>query len=172
LFKNGAVVVNANSGKLEGDYASAIAGMSATSISLSGIYIVYYIFGLFKYRHHSHITIQKIYWTVLLIAILLGIAMSGINLHMTENYQSLHISKNIESSPIVPISGENYKLRGSYGTATMGVASAAVAFASLGAIQMLIAAGMTKDMAMSDHTSPSIKSRKLSTKYKFEHVTV
>jgi hypothetical protein len=107
--------------------------MSAVVIGLSALYLVFFIYGWYRTRHSKEANIQRIMYTVMVLAMLLGICSAAVNLNLTENYLSI---SNLEPDPNPVVPGENYKLRGSYGTATLGMASASLAVASIAFLWM------------------------------------
>ena len=89
LFESGGIHTSDDTNRLQGKYADAVVGMSGVSIGLSGMYLIFYFYGLYKYRREQHATSQKIYWTILLLAVLLGIVSSALNLSLVTNYSNL-----------------------------------------------------------------------------------
>lgn len=119
--------------KLVGSYGNAVTGMSAVVIGLSALYIAFFIYGLYKKRFQQISKVQKVYWVVMMLAVVMGICAAGVNLNLTENYQNID---NLEPDPNPVIPGENYKLRGVYGTATLGVNIASLALAGVAFLWM------------------------------------
>lgn len=119
--------------KLVGSYGNAVTGMSAVVIGLSALYIAFFIYGLYKKRFQQVSKIQKVYWVVMMLAVVMGISAAGVNLNLTENYQNID---NLEPDPNPVIPGENYKLRGVYGTATLGVNIASLGLAGVAFLWM------------------------------------
>ena len=128
LSNNQSVLQEADGNRLVGAYGNAVTGMSAVTVGLSGLYLIFFIYGWYQTRGKKA-SLNRVYYTVLLLAVLLGIAAAGMNLNMTQNYFSIDT---IVPSPDPPVAGENYKLRGSYGVAELTMASLSLAFASIG----------------------------------------
>jgi hypothetical protein len=133
LANDGQVKQEVLGDKLVGPYGNAVTGMSAVVIGLSALYLVFFIYGWYRTRHSKEANIQRIMYTVMVLAMLLGICSAAVNLNLTENYLSI---SNLEPDPNPVVPGENYKLRGSYGTATLGMASASLAVASIAFLWM------------------------------------
>lgn len=113
--------------RLVGAYGNAVTGMSSVVIGLSLMYIGFFAYGMYRRRYRKTPNIQKVYWVVMMLAIAMGIVSASINLNLTENYQNID---NLSTDPNPVIPGENYRLRGVYGTATLGlnIASLALSF--------------------------------------------
>lgn len=115
--------------RLLGDYGNAVTAMSVLSVVFG--FAMSWVVGVQFWRCWSHTcrpefrtARQKMYFVCLWSAIVLGWTAAGLNLHMTENFFDL---ENIEPFPNPPVGNENYKLRGAYGKAVLGVNSAALA---------------------------------------------
>jgi multisubunit Na+/H+ antiporter MnhB subunit len=123
LANDGKVKQEVDGDKLVGSYGNAVTGMSAVVIGLSALYLIFFVYGWYKKRGDKEARMQRVYWVVMLLAVLLGVASAAVNLNLTENYLSID---DLEPSPNPIVTGENYKLRGSYGTATLGMAAASL----------------------------------------------
>ena len=132
LATNGQLKYEVNGPRLVGTYANAVTGMSAVSIGLSMLYIALFIYGWYRNRRSSTTGIQKIYWTVMMLAVCLSVSASGMNLHTTEKFTSI----GIETNPTTIVAGENYKLRGSWGTSLLAVNSSALGMSSIAFVWM------------------------------------
>ena len=133
LANNGQVRQEVDGDRLVGTYGNAVTGMSAVVIGLGALYLMFFIYGWYKKRNDRNIKVQKIYWLVMLLATLLGVSSAAVNLNLTENFLSIG---NLETVPNPVVDGQNYKLRGSYGTATLGMASASLGMASIAFLWM------------------------------------
>jgi len=140
LAKTGSIKQEINGNKLVGTYGNALMGMSAVVVALSGLYLILFFYkwyqemkkvqnrnGLNKNQWHQF-TLQKIFYLVSFFAILLGVASAAVNINLLDNYGGIN-DLSTSPDPIVP--GQNYKLRGAYGTATLGMAIASTSMASL-----------------------------------------
>lgn len=134
LADNGSVKQEVDSGRLVGSYGNAVTGMSAVVIGLSAIFLVFFTFGWYRKRKNKEARGQYVYWVFLLLAVVLGICSAGVNLGLTENYGSLD---SITPDPDPPVAGENYKLRGPYGNATLGMAATSLGVAGIALIWMM-----------------------------------
>lgn len=141
LAKDGDVqqeVTNGVAGdRLVGTYGNAVTGMSAVSVALAGLYLIFYIFHWYKSRGNREATLQRVYLTVVLLAVALGISSAAVNLALTTDFKTLVTNGSIVTDPNPVVVGQNYKLRGSYGTATLGMASASLALAGLAWLWMM-----------------------------------
>lgn len=133
LANNGQVRQEVDGDRLVGTYGNAVTGMSAVVIGLGALYLMFFIYGWYKKRNDRNIKVQKIYWLVMLLATLLGVSSAAVNLNLTENFLSIG---NLETVPNPVVDGQNYKLRGSYGTATLGMASASLGMSSIAFLWM------------------------------------
>ena len=158
LFESGAISTTDDSPKLQGRFSDAVRGMSATTIGLSVGYLGFYSYGMYKYRKEHHAIVQKIYWTILLLAIIMAIISSALNINLVEGYTNYLDDGQLQTDPSIVIPGENFKLRGAVGTGVFGMAVVTLIFASLGIIQMATAWGMSKNMSLKQGVpaSPSI----------------
>lgn len=133
LANNGSIKQELNGSKLVGSYGNAETAMSAVVIGLSGLYLIMFIYRWYKMRHDKVANLQRLYYLVVMLAILLGISSAAVNLNLTENYGTIN---DLEPSPNPVVPGENYKLRGSYGTATLGMAISSLSVASIAFLWM------------------------------------
>jgi len=136
LADQGKVKQEVDGDKLVGSYGNAVTGMSAVVIGLSALYLIFFVYGWYKKRDDKDARMQRVYWLVMLLAVILGVASAGVNLNLTERYSSID---DLEPNPNPIITGENYKLRGSYGTATLGMAAASL---SMGGVAFLWMSGL------------------------------
>jgi hypothetical protein len=134
LAKNGDIKQQISGSNLVGSYGNALTAMSLTTIVLCAIYLVVFIWGILKLRNKTDSKISKMILSSMLLIVLTGIASSALALNLTENFISV---EGIETSPNFPSNGENYKLRGTYGKATLGMACTSTGLASLGLLSML-----------------------------------
>lgn len=135
LAKDEQVKKEVNGDKLVGPYGNAVTGMSAVVIGLSAVYMIFFIYGWYKNRHNHSAHIQRIYWLVMVLAVILGVCSAGMNLNLTEEYWSI---EGIVPDPNPIVAGENYRLRGSYGIATLGMAISALSISSMAFIWMFV----------------------------------
>ena len=56
---------------------------------------------------------------------------------LTENFITLEANGSVAFDPAAPAPGENYKMRGSYGNATLGMAASSLAVAGLAWLWMM-----------------------------------
>jgi hypothetical protein len=136
MFHNNNVSLSAKSPSLKGTYANAMVGLSSLSLLWSAMYIFLFSRGMYVNRNEAHMKRQKIFWTVLLLAIILGFSVSVMNIHVVHDYQDLLNGGHVKPSLDVP--GENFKLRGVYGTALVSVASITLGCGTLGLIQLAL----------------------------------
>lgn len=106
-------------------------------------------------RGNRNANVQRVYWIVILLAVMLGLSSAAVNLNLTENFTTLVADSSIEYSPNPPVAGQNYALRGSYGTATLGMAAASVSMAGIAwlwamRIWWMGADSMTAQMGLGD----------------------
>ena len=134
LANNGDVLQEAGGNRLVGTYGNAVTGMSAVVVGLSALYLIFYMYGWYKMRGNRTVGVQRVYWTVILLSVMLGVAAAGINLNLTENFGGI---SNLEFSPAVPVPGTNYQLAGSYGTATLAMAATSLSMAGLAWLWMM-----------------------------------
>jgi hypothetical protein len=134
LANSGSVQQELDGSKLIGNYGNAETVMSALTISLCGLYLIIYMYQWYKRRNDKTASFQRIYYLIILLAVLLGISSAAVNLNLTTNYTQI-TDLSTSPSPVVP--GENYKLRGAYGTATLGMAISSTAMASIGFLWLM-----------------------------------
>ncbi len=137
LANNGDVLREVDGERLVGTYGNAVTGMSAVVIALTGLYLIFYIFNFYRARGNRDISAQRVYLTVILLAVMLGLSSAAVNLNLTENFITLEADGNIAFDPAVPVAGENYKMRGTYGNATLGMAAASLSVAGLAWLWMM-----------------------------------
>lgn len=141
LANNGDVQQETTNGvpgeRLVGTYGNAVTGMSAVSVALAGLYLIFYIFNWYRTRSNRDASLQRVYLTVVLLSVMLGVASAGVNLGLTSTFATLVSDNNVVTDPNPVVAGENYKLRGSYGTATLGMASASLGMAGLAWLWMM-----------------------------------
>jgi len=123
--------------RLVGTYGNAVTGMSAVTVALTGLYLIFYIFSWYRMRGSRDASLQRVYLTVVLLSVCLGVASAAVNLALTSTFATLHADGSVVSDPNPVVVGENYKLRGSYGTATLGMASASLAVAGIAWLWMM-----------------------------------
>lgn len=123
--------------RLVGTYGNAVTGMSAVSVALAGLYLIFYIFHWYRTRADSVASLQRVYLTVVMLAVLLGISSAAVNLALTSTFGTLVTDGDIVTDPNPAVAGQNYKLRGSYGTATLGMASASLGMAGIAWLWMM-----------------------------------
>ncbi len=143
LAANEHIKQEVDSDRLVGPYGNAVAGMSSVVIGLSALYLAFFIYGWYEHRkvRSPAQRMQRIYWIVMLLAVVLGTVSAALNLSLVEQGLS---QKGLTTSPNPPVAGENYKLRGSYGQGTLGMASSAVAVSGISFIWMLVLLGREK----------------------------
>lgn len=134
-----------NSGALEvgrtlhGHYGDSLLGMGSVEIAMTSVYVFLFLYGLLKYRKHARKTVQKIYWTLFLLTVVIGFINGVMVVYLVQNFENMLQNDQLEFSPKVVPENQNYQLRGIYGTATMAVSSVAVAFSSISIMQMTVA---------------------------------
>jgi hypothetical protein len=134
LAQDGHLKQEISGDRLVGTYGNAVTGMSAVVVGLGALYLVLFIYGWYVNRKEKAANIQQVYWVVMLLAILLGITSAAVNLNLTENFFSL---STISWDPLPVVPGQNYKLRGAYGKATMAMAATSLGVSSLAMMWML-----------------------------------
>jgi hypothetical protein len=134
LANNGSIKQEINGNKLVGSYGNALTGMSAVVIGLSGLYLILFMYRWYKMRHDKVANIQRIYYLVIFLGVILGVASAAVNLNLVENYGSIN---DLEPSPNPIVPGQNYQLRGSYGTATLGMAISSTVMAGIAFLWMV-----------------------------------
>jgi multisubunit Na+/H+ antiporter MnhB subunit len=133
LANNGSVKQEIDGDRLVGTYGNAVTGMSAVVVGLSALYLIFFIYGWYQKRGDREARMQRVYWVVMLLAVVLGVASAGVNLNLTENFL---VIDDVETDPNPVVPGENYKLRGSYGTATLSMSAVSLGVAGLAFIWM------------------------------------
>jgi hypothetical protein len=137
LAHEGDVLQEASGNRLVGTYGNAVTGMSAVSVALSGLFLCMYIAQWYRSRGSRDASFWRVHMIIVLLSAMLGVASAGVNLNLTTNYGQLQADGNLESDPAAPVPGQNYKLRGAYGTATLGMAAASVGVAGLAFLWMM-----------------------------------
>lgn len=141
LANNGDVQQETTNGvpgeRLVGTYGNAVTGMSAVSVALAGLYLIFYMFNWYRTRGNRDASLQRVYLTVVLLSVALGVASAGVNLGLTSTFSTRVADGGIVTDPDPVVAGENYKLRGSYGTATLGMAAASLGMAGLAWLWMM-----------------------------------
>lgn len=141
LANNGDVQQETSNGaageRIVGTYGNAVTGMSAVSVALSGLYLIFYIFNWYRSRGNKDASLQRVYLTVMLLAVALGAASAGVNLALTSKFATLVSDGDIVTDPNPVVTGENYKLRGTFGMATLAMASASLGVAGLAWLWMM-----------------------------------
>lgn len=133
LANDGSVKQEVDGNRLVGVYGNVVTCMSSVVIGLSALYLVFFIYGWYQKRGDREARLQRVYWLVMLLAVVLGVASAGVNLNLTENFLAID-DVVTDPNPVVPY--ENYKLRGSYGMATLSMASISLGMAGLAFIWM------------------------------------
>lgn len=115
---------------LVGAYGSAVTAMSAVVVALTGLTLLTMVYHYLNQRSKSSVVNRqhKLWYGVLLISVLMGVTTAGCNLNLTENFFSIG---DLAFYPNPPVAGENYKLRGVYGIATVSLNSVALGFSGL-----------------------------------------
>ena len=158
LFQSGAIHVDEDDSKLHGKYAVATTGIAGATIGLASVYTGMYLYGLYKYSGHQLDVQQKIYWTILLIAMVMAVVSSALTLSLVNNFSTFLADGQLATNPAIVIPGENYQLRGAIGNGVFGMAVVTLLFASLGMIQMGVAWKLSKRTSIigGNPVSPSI----------------
>ncbi len=130
LADKGSVQLEDGSGsRLVGSYGNAVTGMSATTLALGSGYLAMFFVGWYRKRHQARSRQLHVYWLIMTLAVTLGLTSAAVTLGLTESFQK---QTHLEFSP-VPVEGENFKLRGAYGKATLGMSSCALGMSGIAA---------------------------------------
>ena len=135
LVHSGKVQFELNGNQILGIYGNAMVGISYTIIVLSAILLLITIFSFIQRKGRKNVVLNKRKTgmiSVTTIAILVGIAQASFTLFYTDNFNNIHKTYD----PSIPISGQNYKLRGILGNTVLGlsISSIALSVISMGII--------------------------------------
>ena len=142
LFQSGAISTSDDSTRLHGGYADSVLGMSAATIGLSSVYLGFFGYGIHKHRRETHAAVQIVYLAILVLAMLLAIISSALNIDLVTGYTGYLDNGQLDTDPSITIPGENYRLRGSLGTGVLGMAITTTVVGSLVLLEMLTAWGV------------------------------
>ena len=133
LAQNGSVKLLSDN--LSGTYGNALTGMSAFSIGVGALYIFLHAYRL-KFVLQKMTPQEKAFLIILFLTILIGFVSVTMDLYLTTNYGSLELDE-LKPSPFPPVAGQNYALRGPYGTATMSMAAISTFFSGVSLLGMV-----------------------------------
>jgi len=120
---------------LKGEYANALSGMSLFIFVICALYLTMLIYIMVKHykdssnQHESPLI--KVYWVLIILSLLVGISSAGLDFHLIDKFNELIRDGDLKTDPMKPITGENYKLSGSFGKATLGMAITSVVCSSI-----------------------------------------
>jgi hypothetical protein len=120
-------------GKLSGTYGQTVAGLSIGALITTAIALMAMGYNA-RVHQGSPMMRKKMLVYFLMLTLTVSLATASLNLHMVENYGD--ITTITFDPPIALLSGQNYKQRGPYGRAVLGMNSTTIGLAtlSLGAV--------------------------------------
>jgi len=115
---------------LVGNYGNAVTAMSAVTIALCIMFILMFGWICIRSRHERNrqAVADRMYQLFVLLSVIIGIASSSMNLYLTDHYTDID---GLSPDPDPPVVGQNYKLRGPYGTGVLAMSSISIGLASV-----------------------------------------
>lgn len=111
---------------LEGEYADALSGLAFFVLVISALYLALLIYVMVKHyrqpEHHRESPLIKVYWVLIILSLMMGLTSAALDVHLVDQFNKLVADGDLKTDPLKPIRGENFKLRGAYGKATLGLA--------------------------------------------------
>lgn len=130
LFNDGKVEISGK--RLVGEYGHAVLGMSAASMSFAFFALLYIVYTWIRSKKEKDPTKRrvhwfvKLYWVVFVLGLIITLTTSILNIVILEHFDQYFTNGSIKISPtraqLIPGRlGDKDNLRGSFGTAMMGM---------------------------------------------------